>query len=242
MCFCWCTHGSRVHPTGLHSRHNHHRRIAEGCTVHYCICTRHQCRVRGLGFGLDREKNTYFRDALDARSYAQQRKIQHGMRMSRWIRSSATVQTITLTVFLSLVRAVTAVINRVTQLVAVDAAVVVTAEPERSLTLDVHCGWTERRRSHKSTHSKSDNDMGWELEKESNKFDFACAGLLTAEVKLLIWIISAVVVSVTFPVRLDAYVVLALKQEGGAVCAVGETSRWKSKSFCQNRARNQTYN
>ena len=50
------------------------------------------------------------------------------------------MQTITLTVFLSLVRAVTAVINRVTQLVAVDAAVVVTAEPERSLTLDVHCG------------------------------------------------------------------------------------------------------
>ena len=45
-----------------------------------------------------------------------------------------------LTVFLFLVRAVSAVINRVAQLVAVDAAVVVTAETERSLTLDFHCG------------------------------------------------------------------------------------------------------
>lgn len=53
------------------------------------------------------------------------------------------LQTITLTVVLSLIRAVTTVINRVTQLVAVDAAVVVTAETERHLTLDIHCGWTE---------------------------------------------------------------------------------------------------
>lgn len=50
------------------------------------------------------------------------------------------LQTITLTVVLSLIRAVTTVINRVTQLVAVDAAVVVTAETERHLTLDIHCG------------------------------------------------------------------------------------------------------
>lgn len=52
--------------------------------------------------------------------------------------------------------------------------------------------------------------------------------LLTAEVKLLVWIISTVIVSVAFPMRLDAYVVLALKQEGRAVCAVGKAGRWKS--------------
>ena len=48
--------------------------------------------------------------------------------------------TVLLTVLLSLIRAVAAVIDRVTQLVAVDAAVVVTAETERSLALDFHCG------------------------------------------------------------------------------------------------------
>lgn len=47
---------------------------------------------------------------------------------------------IALTVFLSLIRAVTAVVHRVAQLVAVDAAVVVAAETERRLTLDFHCG------------------------------------------------------------------------------------------------------
>lgn len=30
--------------------------------------------------------------------------------------------------------------------------------------------------------------------------------------------------------RLDAYVVLTLKQEGGAVCAIGKTGGWKYKS------------
>lgn len=54
------------------------------------------------------------------------------------------LEIITLTVFLSLIWAVTTVIDRVAQLVAVDAAVVVTAETERCLTLDFHCGWAER--------------------------------------------------------------------------------------------------
>lgn len=51
----------------------------------------------------------------------------------------------------------------------------------------------------------------------------AVTSALTAEVKLLVGIVPAVIVSVAFPVRLDAYVVLALKQEGGAVRAV-----WKA--------------
>lgn len=49
-------------------------------------------------------------------------------------------KSITRTVFLFLIGAVTTVIDRVTQLVAVDAAIVFTAETERSLALDVHCG------------------------------------------------------------------------------------------------------
>ncbi len=69
-----------------------------------------------------------------------------------------------------------------------------------------------------------------------------CVGVLTAEVKLFIWIISTVIVSVAFPMRLDAHVVLALKQEGGAVCAVGKTSRWKSEPLCQTQVSNQTHN
>lgn len=56
--------------------------------------------------------------------------------------------------------------------------------------------------------------------------------LLTAEVKLLVWIVSTVVVSVTFPLRLNTYVVFALKQEGGAVRAIGEAGRWKLLSHC----------
>lgn len=43
--------------------------------------------------------------------------------------------------------------------------------------------------------------------------------------KLLVRTVPAVVVAVTFPVRLDAHVVLALKQEGGAVGAVGKAGR-----------------
>lgn len=54
-----------------------------------------------------------------------------------------------------------------------------------------------------------------------------CAGRLTAEVKLLVRVIATVVVSVALPMRLDADVVLALKQEGGAVCAIGKTGGWK---------------
>lgn len=51
--------------------------------------------------------------------------------------------------------------------------------------------------------------------------------LLTAEVKLLVGVVPAVIVSVTFPMRLDAHVVLALKQERGAVRAVGKAGRCK---------------
>lgn len=60
--------------------------------------------------------------------------------------------------------------------------------------------------------------------------------LLTAEVKLLVWIVSTVIVSITLPLRLDTYVVLALKQEGGAVCTIGKAGRWKSQSFCQTKS------
>lgn len=49
-----------------------------------------------------------------------------------------------LTVLLSLIRTVSTVISRVAQLMAVDATVVVTAETERSLTLDVHCGGKDK--------------------------------------------------------------------------------------------------
>lgn len=52
---------------------------------------------------------------------------------------------------------------------------------------------------------------------------------LTAEVELLVRAVSTVVVSVTFPVRLDADVVLALEQGGRAVRAVGEAGRWWSE-------------
>lgn len=48
--------------------------------------------------------------------------------------------------------------------------------------------------------------------------------------KLLVRIVPAVVVAVAFPVRLDAHVVLALKQEGGAVGAVGEAGRCSQNS------------
>lgn len=68
------------------------------------------------------EKRINSRDAADACSKKKNRTI------------------ILLTVLLSLIGAVTAVVYRVTQLVAVDAAVVVTAETERSVTLDFHCG------------------------------------------------------------------------------------------------------
>lgn len=44
-----------------------------------------------------------------------------------------------LTALRSLIRTVSTVVSRVAQLMAVDATVVVTAETERSLTLDVHC-------------------------------------------------------------------------------------------------------
>lgn len=54
-------------------------------------------------------------------------------------RSISVTKGVARTVFFSLVRAVAAVIHRVTQLVAVDAAIVVTVETERSVTLDVHC-------------------------------------------------------------------------------------------------------
>lgn len=52
----------------------------------------------------------------------------------------------------------------------------------------------------------------------------------TAQVKLLVRIVPAVVVAIAFPVRLDAHVVLALKQEGGAVRAVGEAGRCEFRS------------
>lgn len=50
------------------------------------------------------------------------------------------LQTVALTVLWYLIRTVSTVINGVAQLVAVDAAVVVTAKTERSLTLDVNYG------------------------------------------------------------------------------------------------------
>lgn len=95
-----------------------------------------------------------------------------------------------MTVFLSLVRAVTAVVHGVAQLMAVDAAVVVAAESERSFTLDVQ-----------------------------------------AEVKLLVRSVSAVIVSVTFPLRLNTNVVLAFEQKGGAVRAVGKPG-WTQRLIC----------
>lgn len=49
----------------------------------------------------------------------------------------------TRTVLLLLIGAVAAVVHRVAQLVAVDAAVVAAAESERRLTLDVHCKFTK---------------------------------------------------------------------------------------------------
>lgn len=51
--------------------------------------------------------------------------------------------TLTRTVLLPLIGAVAAVVHGVAQLVAVYAAVVVTAESERRLTLDVHCKFTK---------------------------------------------------------------------------------------------------
>lgn len=63
--------------------------------------------------------------------------LQQPLNISRVI---SVTKSITRTVFLSLIGAIPTVIDRVTQLVAVDAAIVVTAETERSLTLDVHCG------------------------------------------------------------------------------------------------------
>lgn len=46
---------------------------------------------------------------------------------------------------------------------------------------------------------------------------------LTAEVELLIRSISTIIVPVTLPVRLNADVVLTLKQKGRAVGAIGIT-------------------
>lgn len=58
---CFCTHGSPAHLTGLHSRHNHHRHTAEGCTGHWCICTHHLYRAHGSGFDLGRQKHRNLR-------------------------------------------------------------------------------------------------------------------------------------------------------------------------------------
>lgn len=92
---------------------------------------------------------------------------------------------------------------------AIDAAVVVTAETERRLTLDVHC---EFRKTVLSIPHKFP---------PRNK-ETVRAGRLTAQVKLLVRTIPTVVVSITLPVRLDAYMVLALKEKRGAVRAVGK--------------------
>lgn len=92
-----------------------------------------------------------------------------------------------------------------------------------------------------STHSLTNSVslmLFWAGQLGKNLICAGWVGVLTAEVKLLIWIISTVIVSVAFPVRLDAYVVLALKQEGGAICAVGKAGRWKSETFCQTQFSN----
>lgn len=62
--------------------------------------------------------------------------LQQPVNISRLI---SVTKGITRTVVFSLVRAVATVIHRVTQLVSVDAAIVVAVETERSVTLDVHC-------------------------------------------------------------------------------------------------------
>lgn len=110
------TYGSPAHPTRLHSHHNHRRRIEEGCTARYCIYTPRLYKGRAWGFDLGEDNKSA------------EEKMQH------YYSNLVTV----LTVFLFFIRAVTTVINRVAQLVAVDAAVIVTSETERGLTLDVH--------------------------------------------------------------------------------------------------------
>lgn len=79
------------------------------------------------GLGLDAGKHRNFNDWLHILN-------------ARSVNEIYKVETITLTVLLSLIRTVSTVINGVAQLVAVDATVVVTAKTERGLTLDVHYG------------------------------------------------------------------------------------------------------
>lgn len=79
------------------------------------------------GSGLGAGKHRNFKDWLDIVNARSVNKIHK-------------LQTTALTILLSLIRTVSAVINGVAQLVAVDATVVGAAKAERSLTLDVHCG------------------------------------------------------------------------------------------------------
>lgn len=66
--------------------------------------------------------------------------------------------TVTRTALWLFIGAVAAVVHRVAQLVAVDAAVVAAAESERRLTLDVHCKFTKvvLKNLHGESHSNDD--------------------------------------------------------------------------------------
>lgn len=61
-------------------------------------------------------------------------------------------------------------------------------------------------------------------------FEILMCICLTAKMQLLIGVVSAVVVSIAFPVRQHTDVVLALKQERRAVRAVGKAGGWKVRT------------